>query len=387
MLALGINYGAYMAEIFRAGIQSVGHGQVEAAQALGMTRAQTMRRVVLPQAVRVIVPPTGNEFIAMIKDSALVGIVGTQELFFRASKIGHQYFQNLETLVVAAIIYWILPSIFSYFQARLERRLSKGYVGRRTRMDTDTHSIVSLRGLRKVFGENEVLKGIDLDIAEGEVVVIFGRSGSGKSTLLRCINFLEEPTAGSVEVDGVRYEAGPTSRARRKTMREIRSRTGMVFQELNLFPHLSVIENVVEAPTTVKGMPRGEAEEIGMRFLEKVGVTDKRDEYPIRLSGGQKQRVAIARALTMRPRVMLFDEPTSALDPELIGEVLAVMKDLALESSTTMVVVTHEMGFAREVADRMAFMHEGSLIEEGPPAEMIDGAKDPRTRRFLEVVL
>jgi ABC-type polar amino acid transport system ATPase subunit len=254
-------------------------------------------------------------------------------------------------------------------------------------MGTEAHSIVSLHGLRKVFGENEVLKGIDLDIAEGEVVVIFGRSGSGKSTLLRCINFLEEPTAGSVEVDGVRYEAGPTNRARRKTIREIRSRTGMVFQEFNLFPHLSVIENVIEAPTTVKGMPREEAEELGMRFLEKVGVTDKRDEYPIRLSGGQKQRVAIARALTMRPRVMLFDEPTSALDPELIGEVLAVMRDLALESGTTMVVVTHEMGFAREVADRMAFMHEGSLVEEGPPAELVEGAKDPRTRRFLEAVL
>jgi ABC-type polar amino acid transport system ATPase subunit len=254
-------------------------------------------------------------------------------------------------------------------------------------MVTEAPSIVSLRGLRKVFGENEVLKGIDLDIAEGEVVVIFGRSGSGKSTLLRCINFLEEPTAGTVEVDGVSYEAGPANRARRKTIREIRSRTGMVFQEFNLFPHLSVIENVVEAPTTVKGMPRGEAEELGMRFLEMVGLTEKRDEYPIRLSGGQKQRVAIARALTMRPRVMLFDEPTSALDPELIEEVLAVMKDLALESGTTMVVVTHEMGFAREVADRMAFMHEGSLIEEGPPAQIVDSAKDPRTRRFLEAVL
>ncbi len=254
-------------------------------------------------------------------------------------------------------------------------------------MVTEAPSIVSLRGLRKVFGENEVLKGIDLDIAEGEVVVIFGRSGSGKSTLLRCINFLEEPTAGTVEVDGVSYEAGPANRARRKTIREIRSRTGMVFQEFNLFPHLSVIENVVEAPTTVKRMPRGEAEELGMRFLEMVGLTEKRDEYPIRLSGGQKQRVAIARALTMRPRVMLFDEPTSALDPELIEEVLAVMKDLALESGTTMVVVTHEMGFAREVADRMAFMHEGSIIEEGPPAQIVDSTKDPRTRRFLEAVL
>jgi ABC-type polar amino acid transport system ATPase subunit len=254
-------------------------------------------------------------------------------------------------------------------------------------MDTSARPIVSLREIRKVFGKNEVLKGVSLDVAPGEVVVIFGRSGSGKSTLLKCINLLEGPTSGSVEVDGVRYEAGPTNRARRKTVREIRSRTGMVFQDFNLFPHLRVLENVVEAPVTVKGMPRREAEELGMSFLHKVGVADKRDEHPIRLSGGQKQRVAIARALTMQPKVMLFDEPTSALDPELIGEVLAVMKDLALESGTTMVVVTHEMGFAREVANRMAFMHEGALIEQGPPAELVGGAKDPRTRRFLEAVL
>ena len=254
-------------------------------------------------------------------------------------------------------------------------------------MTTETRPFLSLREVRKTFGENEVLKGVNLDVAPGEVVVIFGRSGSGKSTLLRCINLLEEPTSGSVEVGGVRYEAGPTNRRRRGVTREIRSRTGMVFQDFNLFPHLSVIENVVEAPVTVKKMPRAEADRLGMRFLEQVGVADKRDEHPIRLSGGQKQRVAIARALAMQPEVMLFDEPTSALDPELIGEVLAVMKDLALESGTTMVVVTHEMGFAREVANRMAFMHEGNLIEEGPPAELVGGAKDPRTRRFLEAVL
>ena len=254
-------------------------------------------------------------------------------------------------------------------------------------MGTEARPVVSLRGVRKVFGDNELLKGVNLDVGPGEVVVIFGRSGSGKSTLLRCINLLEEPTSGSVEVDGIHYEAGPGNRPRRSAMREIRSRTGMVFQDFNLFPHLSVIENVVEAPVTVKRMPRAEADRLGIRSLEKVGVADKKDEYPIRLSGGQKQRVAIARALAMQPEVMLFDEPTSALDPELIGEVLAVMKDLALESGTTMVVVTHEMGFAREVADRMAFMHEGNLIEEGPPAELVGGARDPRTRRFLEAVL
>ena len=254
-------------------------------------------------------------------------------------------------------------------------------------MDTDTRPVVDLREIHKSFGDHEVLKGIDLGVAPGECVVIFGRSGSGKSTLLRCINLLELPTAGSVEVDGIHYDAGPNNRQRRKAVHKIRLLTGMVFQEFNLFPHLSVIENVIEAPTTVKKMPRREAEELGMGFLEKVGVAEKRDQHPIQLSGGQKQRVAIARALTMQPKVMLFDEPTSALDPELIGEVLAVMRDLALESGTTMVVVTHEMGFAREVSDRMAFMHEGSLIEEGPPAEIVDGAKDPRTRRFLEAVL
>jgi ABC-type polar amino acid transport system ATPase subunit len=252
----------------------------------------------------------------------------------------------------------------------------------------DTRPIVSVRNLGKRFGQHQVLKDVSLEVASGEVVVIFGRSGSGKSTLLRCINLLEEPTSGSVEVDGIEFKPGPlASRLKRATVREIRLKTGMVFQDFNLFPHLSVIQNVVEAPITVKKMPKEEAEELGMHFLEKVGVAEKRDEHPIRLSGGQKQRVAIARALAMEPKTLLFDEPTSALDPELIGEVLAVMKDLAHESGVTMLVVTHEMGFAREVAHRMVFMHEGRLIEEGPPAELISGARDPRTRRFLEAVL
>ena len=252
----------------------------------------------------------------------------------------------------------------------------------------DTRPIVSLRNVGKRFGQHQVLKDVSLEVASGEVVVVFGRSGSGKSTLLRCINLLEEPTSGSVEVDGIQFKPGLlASRLKRATVREIRLKTGMVFQDFNLFTHLSVIQNVVEAPITVKKMPREEAEELGMHFLEKVGVADKRDEHPIRLSGGQKQRVAIARALAMEPKTLLFDEPTSALDPELIGEVLTVMKDLAHESGVTMLVVTHEMGFAREVAHRMVFMHEGRLIEEGPPAELISGAKDPRTRRFLEAVL
>jgi ABC-type polar amino acid transport system ATPase subunit len=251
---------------------------------------------------------------------------------------------------------------------------------------TDRDPVVSVESLDKHFGELHVLKDVSLGVRFGEVVVIFGRSGSGKSTLLRCMNFLEEPTGGCVEVDGIRLEAGHTTRARREQIRQIRLRAGMVFQEFNLFPHLSVIENVIEGPVTVKGESKAEAASIGEELLAKVGLAEKRDEYPIRLSGGQKQRVAIARALAMRPKIMLFDEPTSALDPELIGEVLAVMRDLAGDGMT-MVVVTHEMGFAREVAHRMVFMHEGQLVEEGPPADLIKGARDARTRHFLEAVL
>jgi ABC-type polar amino acid transport system ATPase subunit len=240
--------------------------------------------------------------------------------------------------------------------------------------------------VHKHFGSLHVLKGVSLDVLGGEVVVVFGRSGSGKSTLLRCINWLEEPSGGVVEVDGIRVEAGPMTRARKRLVHSIRTRTGMVFQEFNLFPHLTVMGNVIEGCVTVKGEPQRDAIERGMRLLERVGLADKRDEYPIRLSGGQKQRVAIARALAMNPRVMLFDEPTSALDPELIGGVLEVMKDLAADGMT-MVVVTHEMGFAREVANRMVFMHEGQLVEEGRPDDITSSPQDPRTRRFLEAVL
>jgi ABC-type polar amino acid transport system ATPase subunit len=247
-------------------------------------------------------------------------------------------------------------------------------------------AVVRVSHLEKHFGDLQVLKACNLHVPLGEVVVLFGRSGSGKSTLLRCINFLEQPTAGVIEVDGIRMEVGPDLRARREQIHQIRMRAGMVFQEFNLFPHLTTLENVCEAPITVKGIKRREIEPMALELLDKVGLAEKANEYPIRLSGGQKQRVAIARALAMDPKVMLFDEPTSALDPELIGGVLEVMRALAQEGMT-MIVVTHEMGFAREVAHRMVFMHEGELIEEGKPADLLSGARDPRTRRFLEAVL
>ena len=247
-------------------------------------------------------------------------------------------------------------------------------------------SIIRLENLEKRFGQLEVIKKVSMDVGAGEVVVIFGRSGSGKSTLLRCVNFLEDPTGGVVEVDGTRLEVGYASKERREIIRQIRLKAGMVFQDFNLFPHLTVMQNLIEAPCTVKGESKKEATERGKELLAKVGLVEKADEYPIRLSGGQKQRCAIARALNMEPKIMLFDEPTSALDPELISEVLNVMKTLANEGMT-MMVVTHEMGFAREVADRMCFFDEGIILEEGPPSEMIKNARHERCRKFLEAVL
>jgi ABC-type polar amino acid transport system ATPase subunit len=247
--------------------------------------------------------------------------------------------------------------------------------------------VVKVENLHKYFGALEVLKGIDMEVRRGEVVVIFGRSGSGKSTLLRCINFLEDPTYGSIEVAGVRLEGGHRTRHKREQIRQLRIHAGMVFQQFNLFPNMTALQNVMEGPVTVKGMKSDMIRPVGLELLAKVGLADKADQYPIRLSGGQQQRVAIARALAMEPDVMLFDEPTSALDPELIGEVLNVMKSLATDLHMTMMVVTHEMGFAREVANRMCFFHDGVILEEGTPDELFEHTREPETKKFLDAVL
>ncbi len=245
--------------------------------------------------------------------------------------------------------------------------------------------IVRLEAIEKYFGPNHVLRGCTLEVYPGETICLIGRSGSGKSTLLRCLNFLEEPSVGAVEVDGIRVTADPLharNRAHREQIRQIRLRAQMVFQEFNLFPHMRVIDNLIEGPVRVKGIPREQAIATAEKFLAKVGLAEKRDEFPARLSGGQKQRVAIARALTMEPKVLLFDEPTSALDPTLVGEVIAVMEDLAHEGST-MMVVTHEMQFARESADRVYFIEEGTFAEVGPPEQVLDNPRDERTQTFL----
>ena len=245
---------------------------------------------------------------------------------------------------------------------------------------TPTTAAIEVRELHKYFGENEVLKGIDFEVAHGHTVCVIGPSGSGKSTLLRCVNLLEAPTSGTIIVEGIDITDPETD------VDDVRSRIGMVFQSFNLFPHLNVLGNLTLAQRRVRKRSKDEAEEVARKNLDRVGLADKIDAYPAHLSGGQQQRVAIARALSMNPDMMLFDEPTSALDPELVGDVLAVMKELAHEGMT-MMVVTHEMGFAREAGDKLVFMDGGVIVEEGDPTEVLANPQHKRTQDFLSKVL
>lgn len=239
--------------------------------------------------------------------------------------------------------------------------------------------MIKMIDVYKSFGKNEVLKGINLHVERGEVVVIIGPSGSGKSTVLRCMNYLEEPTSGDVIVDGMNLNV-------KENINNVRAEVGMVFQRFNLFPHMTVLDNITLAPQKIRKMSKEEAEKIALELLAKVGLQDKADSYPQQLSGGQQQRVAIARALAMKPKVMLFDEPTSALDPEMVSEVLDVMKNLAKEGMT-MVVVTHEMGFAKEVGIRVLFVDEGKILEEGTPKDVFEHPTNERTQLFLSKIL
>ncbi|WP_374016092.1 amino acid ABC transporter ATP-binding protein [Paenibacillus thiaminolyticus] len=240
--------------------------------------------------------------------------------------------------------------------------------------------MIEIRDLHKSYGELNILNGLNMKIEQGEVVVVIGPSGSGKSTFLRCLNLLETPTAGDILFEGMRIND------KKHDINATRAKMGMVFQSFNLFPHMSVMDNITLAPIKVKGKSKAEAEATAMELLKKVGLADKASAYPDQLSGGQKQRIAIARALAMEPHVMLFDEPTSALDPEMVGEVLEVMKSLARDGMT-MVIVTHEMGFAREVGDRIVFMDGGHIVEQGPPQQLFSAPQHPRTQEFLGQVL
>jgi polar amino acid transport system permease protein len=418
ILALGTNEAAYAAELVRAGIISVDKGQQEAALSLGLSNAPTMRRIVLPQAMRVIIPTMGNETISMLKMTALVSVISGHDLLTHVQQVYEQNFEIIPLLIVACLWYLALVSVLSIGQHYVEAYFGRGFgTGRAGRADKraarsrqrrdrsrvtvrepavrepaepDRVPMVRTEQMWKWFGGLDVLKGIDLTVYPRETLVLFGPSGGGKSTLLRCINRLERVDSGMVWVDGepVGY------RQRAETLYELkdrqvcvqRSKVGMVFQRFNLFPHLTAIENVMLAPRLVQGLPRALAEAEAAELLARVGLVDKLDAYPGTLSGGQQQRVAIARALAARPRLMLFDEPTSALDPELVGEVLEVMKSLARDGMT-MIVATHEIGFAREVADHVAMIDGGVIVESGPPSECLANPKQERTRAFLSKVL
>jgi polar amino acid transport system permease protein len=405
VLGLSLNQAAFAAEIIRGGILSVDPGQLEAAAALGLPRRRQIFRIVLPQAMRSILPAGFNEIIGLAKATSMVYVLALPELFYTVQVIYRRNLEVIPLLTVATVWYLIILTVLSVIQFRIERHFSKGAV-RNTPAAVQPigsarpHDIaplgsgqagsVGIHGVSKSYGTHRVLNNIRLTVPAGSVTVILGPSGSGKSTLLRSINHLEKVDSGFITVDhemiGYRRKGTTLYELKEKDILKHRSEVGMVFQTFNLFPHLTVLENIAEAPVSVRGLTRAQATELALDLLARVGLSEKAGAYPRQLSGGQQQRVAIARALALRPKVLLFDEPTSALDPELVGEVLDVIKELA-RSGTTMIIVTHEIGFAREVADTVVFMDAGEILETGPPGLIFNAATHPRTRDFLAKVL
>jgi polar amino acid transport system permease protein len=428
VIGFSLNEAAFTAEIIRGGIVSVNRSQSVAATALGMPPFLTLRRIVLPQAMRAILPALANQTISLIKGTSIASVIFVNELTFRAEQIVSQNFRFFQVFTGAALIYLAMTSAVALAQLAIERRFDfmrepdQTVVGwLRTRLGmprrpparvrpevpreqlpvliadicrdvatTASVPVVVCQNVQKSYGSREVLKSIDLTVHAGEVVVIMGPSGSGKSTLLRLINHLEPLDWGEITVHGayVGYERVPGGGVRptgRLAQARAAARIGMVFQHFNLFDHMTALDNVIEAPVSVYRRPAEQARDIGLRLLAAVGLARHVDHLPHRLSGGQQQRVAIARALAVSPRVMLFDEPTSALDPELVGEVLAVIRGLA-EAGMTMIIVTHEVRFARDVADRVVFMDDGLIVEQGAAEAVLDQPVQERTRRFLRMM-
>jgi polar amino acid transport system permease protein len=432
-----INEAAFAGEIIRGGIRSVNRTQIVAAQSLGMGTILTLRRIVLPQALRAILPALGNDAISMLKFTSLASVIAVDELMLRSQTIVAQNFLFFEVFCAAGVMYLAVTTLMSVGQGAIERRLqldkpessaarsiwrrlfSFGGPSGGTNPEGDdvagpvlrphpTSAAATLQArassrpaeraprtgvafvdctaVRKSYGAHEVLMGVDLRVQKGEVVVLMGPSGSGKSTLLRLINHLEALNGGEIKVAGeyvgYRKVGGVLKPVRDLASARAKARIGMVFQHFNLFEHLPVVDNVSIAPQHVFGVPAAEARARAVALLESVGLGRHVGHMPHRLSGGQQQRVAIARALAIEPTLMLFDEPTSALDPELVGEVLQVMRGLA-DDGMTMIVVTHEVRFAREVADRVIFMADGRVVEEGPPDQVLGNPREERTRRFL----
>lgn len=427
LIGLTLNQAAFASEIVRGGILSVDQGQLEAAAALGLPRRRQAFRIVLPQAMRSILPAGFNDIIGLAKGTSNVYILALPELFYTIQIIYRRNLEVIPLLMVATVWYLVILTVLSLLQYYIERHFSKGalrspppsifsavaarlWPARRAVVAPEpvvpaapapvavprwTGALnrggeVTIHGVSKRYGALEVLKDVTLTVLPGSVTVILGPSGSGKSTLLRSINHLERVDGGFIAIDGeligYRQDADTLYELGEKDILKRRVDVGMVFQNFNLFPHLTVLENIVEAPVTVRKLARAEAQALALELLARVGLSDKAHSYPRQLSGGQQQRVAIARALALKPKVLLFDEPTSALDPELVGEVLDVIKELA-RTGTTLVIVTHEIGFAREVADTVVFMEQGRVVETGTPAKVFSQPDHPRTAAFLAKVL
>ncbi|MBU9499118.1 amino acid ABC transporter permease/ATP-binding protein [Burkholderia multivorans] len=422
VLGLTLNHAAFSAEVIRGGILSVDQGQLEAAAALGLPHGRQTARIVLPQAMRAILPTAFNDLIVLAKGTSMVYVLAMPELFYTVQVIYRRNLEVIPLLMVATVWYLIILTVLSAIQVQVERHYARGarrnpppsaltfllaragalwrrIVARRSvpaAGASDDAVVPQLGGevtvhrVSKRFGAQRVLDDVSFVAPRGSVTVIVGPSGSGKSTLLRTINHLERVDDGIIDIDGeligYRRDGDVLYELKERDVLKRRSAVGMVFQTFNLFPHLTVLENLIEAPLALGTATREAAERTARALLARVGLADKADAYPRQLSGGQQQRVAIARALALRPKVLLFDEPTSALDPELVNEVLDVIKELA-RSGTTLVIVTHEIGFAREVADNVLFMERGRIVEAGPPAVVLDAPAHPRTRAFLSHVL
>jgi len=425
VLGLTLNHAAFSAEVIRGGILAVDQGQLEAAAALGLPRGRQTTRIVLPQAMRAILPTAFNDLISLAKGTSMVYVLAMPELFYTVQVIYRRNLEVIPLLMVATVWYLIILTVLSTIQVQIERHYARGAlrnpppsaltfvlarVGVLWRRAAARHATVAttargdaaaaplpsaggevaVHNVSKQFGMQRVLDNVSFVAPRGSVTAIIGPSGSGKSTLLRTINHLERVDDGFIDIDGeligYRRDGDVLHELKERDVLKRRTAVGMVFQNFNLFPHLTVLENLVEAPVAVAGVTREAAERTARTLLARVGLADKADAYPRQLSGGQQQRVAIARALALRPKVLLFDEPTSALDPELVNEVLDVIKELA-RSGTTLVIVTHEIGFAREVADNVLFMERGRVVESGPPAVVLDAPAHPRTRAFLARVL
>ena len=410
LLALGINEGARMAEIVRAGLLAVRHEQREAAASLGLRRLQIFGLVVLPQAVRVIIPPLGNNYIYMLKATSLLSVISFSELLRTSQQLAQSTGRPLEIYLAVALWYLLIITAVSILERWFEARMSRSEA-QRNRVAPATHApahadmphasarlegtpadqiVLSARGISKRLGSHQALADLSLDVRLGEVMVVVGPSGSGKSSLLRCLNHLTPPDTGLVLLNGEtigvrRLEDGRQVALSEADIDRQRRQIGLVFQSFNLFPHMTALGNVTIGPERVLHLSATKARERGTDLLARFGLADKADAYPAELSGGQRQRVAIARALAMQPAVLLFDEPTSSLDPEMVGEVLEVIQALAAQGMT-MIIVTHEMSFARRVANRVIMMDGGRIVEVAPPAQFFEAARDPRTRAFLALL-